>query len=63
MPGPWLEPIRIALPELAQVPFSAYCSDHARTTAELVTVEAGIWLRELGAELSKRYDLEFLTWI
>lgn len=56
-------PARVALPELTQIPFSAYCPDHARNTTELVTVEAGIWLRETAAVLSTRYDLEFLTWI
>jgi hypothetical protein len=56
-------PTRIALPENSQVPFFAYCPDHARSAAELVTIEAGIWLREMCTELSARYEIEFLTWI
>ncbi len=55
-------PIRIALPNHPQIVFSAYCGLHAKTANSEVTIQAGIWLREASARLSRRYGLEFLTW-
>ena len=55
-------PTRVALPEHSQVVFSAYCGEHAMEAEQSVMVQADIWLREISERLSRRYDLEVLTW-
>ncbi len=54
---------RVELPYMRVSHYPAYCDEHRPGhSSPVVTVEAGIWLREACRELSDRYDIEFLTW-
>jgi hypothetical protein len=55
-------PVRVALPELSQIAYPAYCAEHLKTSREFVTIHASLWLSEICERLSERYDLEVLTW-
>lgn len=55
-------PVRVALPEISQVAYPAYCGTHLKTSQEPVTIHAAMWLSEIARRLSRRYGLEVLSW-
>ena len=54
---------QVELPHMSVSHYPAYCDEHQPDhSTPVVTVEAGIWLREACRELSDRYNIEFLNW-
>ena len=54
---------KIALPDHSQNAFLAYCPQHADDSHNAAMVDATVFLREARESLSRRYDIEVLTWL